>query len=171
MASLTVSYKRFNHLSEVPQSQIPKLKKLSKGKYGLMAGLVQAYQQGYMWDEYEDGNWKYMEKWDAQNRHITVAYHRNTPIGWCITDDEGLMNVFVHYTYRKLGIAQNLAYLWGRENVEKVKKLLRGGRWSVVHTDEAEMLVRAAAIRLGISKTQRRAYTKVKHNLPEQENI
>lgn len=168
MAQLTVSYKRFNHFSELPQTQLAKLKKLSKGKYGLMATLIQAYNQGYMWDEYQDGNWQYMHKWDSMQRSIIVAYVRNNPVGWCITDDEGLMNVFVHREYRKLGIAQNLAYLWGMENQDKVKKLLRGGmaRWDVVHTDEAEALVRAAAIRLGITKSARRKYHRITHNLP-----
>lgn len=167
MAKLTVSYKRFSHLSEVPQKQIPTLKKLSKGKYGLMAGLVQAYQQGYLWDDYEDGNWEYKHKWDSMNRSIIIAYSRNTPIGWCITDDEGLLNLFVHREYRKLGIAQNLAYLWGQENINKVKKLMRGDRWSVVHTDEADMLVRSAALRLGITKSPtRRKYHKVTHKMP-----
>ncbi len=170
MASLTVAYKRYNHLSEVPKSQIPKLKKLTKGKYGLMAGLVTAYEQGYMWSDYKDGNWEYKYKWDSMQRSIIVAYSRSTPIGWCITDDEGLMNVFVHKRYRKLGIAQNLAYMWGKVNLTKVKKLMKGGagRWDVVHTDEADMLVRAAALRLGITKTaRRRKYKKVVHNLPE----
>lgn len=167
MAKLTVSYKRFNHLSEVPQTQLPKLKRLSKGKYGLMAGLVQAYQQGYFWDEYENGKWDYKYEWDRMNRSIVVAYSRSTPIGWCITDDEGLLNLYVNSRYRKLGIAQNLAYLWGKQNIEKVKKLMRGDRWSVVHTDEADMIVRSAAIRLGIKKTSRRKYNRVTHNLPE----
>lgn len=167
MANLTVSYKQYNHFNEVPTSQIPKLKKLTKGKYGLMAGLVTAYEQGYMWDEYKDGNWNYEHKWDAMQRSIIVAYSHNTPIGWCITDDEGLLNLFVHRSYRKIGIAQNLAYLWGKQNMKKVTRLMRGDRWTVVHTDEADMLVRAAALRLGITKTpRRRKYTKVTHNLP-----
>jgi hypothetical protein len=169
MASLTVTYKKYNHFSEIPNTQIPKLKKLTKGKYGLMATLVQAYQQSYMWDEYLEGNWEYMKKWDEQNRYIAVAYVRNQPVGWCVTDDEGLFNVFVHREYRKLNIAQNLAYLWAQDNIPKVKTLLRGGsgRWYIVHTEDAEALIRAAANKLGITKTTRRKYSRVTHKLPD----
>lgn len=168
MAQITISYKRYNHFSEIPTSQLPKLKKLTRGKYGIMASLVQAYQQGYVWDIYEDGkSWQYMDKWDMMQRSLFVAYARNVPIGWCVTDDEGLMNVFVRRDLRKLGVAQNLAYLWARENVEKVKRLLNGNIYEIVHTEDAEMLVRSAALRLGITKTSRRKYTKVIHNLGE----
>jgi hypothetical protein len=169
MAKLTITYKKYNHFSEIPKSQIPKLKKLTKGKYGLMATLVQAYEQGYMWDEYQDANWQYMKKWDEQLRYIAVAYVRNTPVAWCVTDDEGLFNVFVYREYRKLNIAQNLAYLWALDNIPKVKKLLRGGtsRWEIVHTDDAEALIKAAANKLGITKTTRRKYERVTHKLPE----
>jgi hypothetical protein len=171
MAQITISYKRYNHFSEVPARHLPILKRLTRGKYGIMASLVQAYQQGYVWDTYEDNqSWTYMPEWDSMQRSLFIAYVRQMPVGWCITDDEGLLNVFVRRDMRKLGIAQNLAYLWSTENIPKVKKLLNGAIYEIVHTEDAEMLVRAAAIRLGITKRTRRKYQKVIHNLGLENN-
>jgi GNAT superfamily N-acetyltransferase len=164
--TLTVTYRKFDHLDEFTLAQRTKLGKLSYGRDGIMWYVVDKHNKGYL-DEWAN-NTKY-GPYDVKSaemfRDIAVAYVGSTMVGWCVTDDDGKFNVYVAKKYRNLGIAQTLADTWAARNKDKLKKAkssrnqwgeVSGGVWHYVHTDEAAKLVLNAMRKLGIGQAKRR---------------
>lgn len=167
--SLTVTYRKFNHLDEFTPTQLNKLAKLSYGQDGIMWYVVDNHKKGYL-DPWFDGKYgPYNAHVAEMVRSIAVAYVGNVMVGWCVTDDEGKFNVYVANKYRNLGIAQTLTELWAADNVDKLKKVKKarrnrwgdewGGVWNYVHTDEAAKLMNNAMRKLGINQKKLRKVT------------
>lgn len=166
--TLTVTYRKFDHLDEFTTPQLNKLAKLSYGRDGIMWYVVDNHKKGYL-DEWQNGTYgPYNAKVAEMLRSIAVAYVGNVMVGWCVTDDEGKFNVYVAKKYRNLGIAQTLADTWAARNKDKLKKAksrrnrwgdVSGGVWNYVHTDEAAKLMLNAMRKLGIGQAKRRKVT------------
>lgn len=164
--TLTVTYRKFDHLDQFTPTQLVKLGKLSYGRDGIMWYIVDKHNKGYV-DEWANGA-KY-GPYDAKSaemfRYINVAYVGNVMVGWCVTDCDGKFNVYVAKKYRNLGIAQTLTDLWAAGNLDKLKKVkarknswgeITGGVWNFVHTDEAGKLMLNAMRKLGLDKKKLR---------------
>ena len=167
--ALTVTYRKFDHLSEFTPAQLTKLAKLSYGRDGIMWYVVDKHNTGYV-DEWENHaeTGPYNAKLAEMLRSISVAYVGNVMVGWCVTDDDGKFNVYVAKKYRNLGIAQTLTDIWASRNVDKLKKAktrrnrwgdISGGVWNYVHTDEAAKLMLNSMRKLGINQKKMRKVT------------
>lgn len=166
--TLTVTYRKFDHLDEFTVTQLNKLAKLSYGQDGIMWYVVDNHKKGYL-DPWFNGKYgPYNAHVAEMLRNIAVAYIGNVMVGWCVTDDEGKFNVYVAKKYRNLGIAQTLADTWAVRNVDKLKKAKTrrnrwgesyGGVWNYVHTEEAAKLLLNAMRKLGIGQAKRRKVT------------
>lgn len=164
--TLTVTYRKFDHLDQFTPVELTKLGRLSYGQNGIMWFVVDKHKKGYV-DE-----WNMHPKYgpyDAERaemlRNISVAYVGSTMVGWCVTDDDDHFNVYVAKKYRNLGIAQTLTDTWASRNIDKLKNIkghknqwgeLTGGVWKYVHTDEAGKLLLNAMRKLGIDAKKKR---------------
>lgn len=190
MKNLTVTYRKFDHLSEFTDAQLKKLRKLSYGNNGCMAPVIDVHNNGYVsittegWKRladpadcirYDKAERKYKLEIDADafglNRHIMVAYVGNKMVGWTVTDLEKMFNVYVAKNYRNLGIAQKLTELWAERNKALLSKYAdKGNSWddplfSVVHTTEAAKLMKNAMRKLGINGKKAKKFRKVTHKV------
>lgn len=185
MRNLTVTYRKFDHLSQFTPTQLKRLRKLSFGDNGCMAPTIDLHVDGYVVDEYgesitpaeargygDDADFSIDFDAFGLNRHIMVAYVGKAMVGWTVTDREKMFNVFVSPKYRKLGIAQKLTELWAARNVNVLKKVAnaRQRNWDepifdVVHTSEAAKLMKIAMHKLGIHAKNAKKFRKVTHRV------
>lgn len=170
--TLTVTYKVYHHLFDVPDKDMPRLAKLTLGEdHGMMYDVVHLHMAGYC-----------REEWPAVvldtdqldlHRVTVVAYVRNVPVGWATMDtsSETKFNVYVAPKYRKLGIAQTLTTEWVRNNIEFVtQRLAARGHTNLldnlVYTDAAAKLMANALIILNIQPApNRKKFRKVIHKV------
>jgi hypothetical protein len=167
MTILNIKYKTFDHFSEVPAPQLPQLKRLSNGGDGVMWFMVDDFQNGYV-TLLPRNIIQYNQKIDELNRHIVIAYVNRQPVGWCATDDEGMVSFYVAKKYRKLEIGLHLAKLWVVRNTQVVKRHKKNQSFhELCYTDDAVALVDTAAKQLGLYKNTKRKYRQIVHHLPE----
>lgn len=177
-----VTYKTYAHLYDVPEPVFKQLKKLNLGRYGCMRPVLDFHEMGYVEMSNGDGldctcTWCMgkgaIEPTPApvlrvdqleMKRYINVAFIKGKAVGWTVQDLEGIFNVFVKPTWRKLGIAQKLVFLWVRQNEARVRKH-RNYLRDLCHTDEVEQLMELAARELGIWETKKKKM-KLVHRLP-----
>lgn len=174
---LTVVYKQYEHFCFVPKELMSKLLKLNLGKYGIMRGLVEHGLAGYVRivERWDNDVRNYVEEFIFDDnfhkmlRYISVAFVGVNAVGWCITDDDKMFNVYVAKKYRKLGIAQKLTYLWARDNPMKIQKNYPHLDGVICHNDDAEALLLLAATKLKLTprKKKSRRTRHVIHRLPK----
>lgn len=182
--SLTVTYRKFDHLYDFTTTQLKRLRKLSYGDNGCMAPVIDFHNGGYVVDEYgepiseasacrygADYNFSIDFKELELNRHIMVAYIGKTMVGWAVTDLDDMFNVYVEKKYRNLGIAQKLTELWADRNKTLLKKIAsrKVNSWNdpvydVVHTDETAKLMNNAMRKLNIQRTNKK-YKRIVHKV------
>jgi hypothetical protein len=154
--TLTITYRKFDHLDQFTPAELTKLGRLSYGKNGIIWHVVNKHKKGYVDEWHAHPKYgPYDVKCAEMLRYISVAYVGSTMVGWCVTDDDDYFNVYIAKKYRNLGIAQTLTDMWASRNINKLKKVKAhkdnwGSLWKYVHTDEAGKLLLNAMRKLGI---------------------
>lgn len=122
--------KAFLHLGDMSQRLRDKLKKLVPSKDDPMYKILELHENGYVGDYVTltvNGpryfSPRYRENVDKQKRSAIVAYNKNgKPIGWCVSDDFQVFQIFVHPRYRGRGIAKLLTGAWFTFNIAYVRR-------------------------------------------------
>jgi hypothetical protein len=176
--SVTVTYKRFEYLHDVPNSLHVALRKLSYGLNGHMWPTLKLHRDGWC-ESYYTGSvprgvladasyprsiiqsYRYRGDLEALPRHVMIAFVNKQPIGWALTDVENHVSVYVANRGRSHGIAQRLTDMWMKQNVNFVKrKSIR----NFTHNFDAEELIKHAMKKLGLRGRKSTTY-KITHKI------
>ena len=151
--TLNVRYRHFKDWSTVPEQWYPMLKRLSLGHNGNMLYLVE----------------------DEVGKNIVVATVARKPVGWCATDYDGKVNLYVAKAYRGLKIASKLAEVWCDKSRAAIRKnhawdCNRDGCYcgeELTWTDEASKLIANAIRKLNIvaRPVRRKKFKAVRHTI------
>lgn len=136
---MTLTYKTYRTLPDVPVPILKKLKKLSLGMKGIMEYLIDEYldyQQGQpLHYSAEGAPATPFDKIPTNKRFIAIAFNNRTPVGWCVRDNRNCFAVFVKPNWRGQGIATQLATHYLSMTRKRLVK---------VYGDEAQKIVRKA---------------------------
>lgn len=155
---LVVTYRKFDHLTEVEwynKKVLEKLERLTVGTYGCMYPVLKLHKNAYVnqSEAYDHDISKYVDTFEfhdeaySENRSIAIAFHKGKPIAWTMNDLDNMFNVYVHRSYRHMGIAMKLAELWVERNVKMLRSHFDGVGdvlERMCHNEDAEALMREA---------------------------